>query len=142
MKQLPTDPKRSALMKRVRRSDTSAELKVARALRIAKVRYRKNVRSLPGTPDFANKARRWAIFVNGCFWHHHRCARGTTPKRNREFWISKFRANRDRDARKLRALRGRKFKVEIIWECEASAPDRLAACISRIKTGTRESGKS
>src|SRR5262245_29308629 len=25
--------------------------------------------SLPGTPDFANKSRRWALFVHGCFWH-------------------------------------------------------------------------
>jgi DNA mismatch endonuclease, patch repair protein len=106
-------------MKRVRQSRTSAEDAVAEALCAAGLSYRRNVRSLPGAPDFANKSRGWAIFVNGCFWHHHRCSRGTTPTRNRAFWQEKFAANRKRDARKARALRALGFKVLVIWECEA-----------------------
>lgn len=120
---VPTDPKRSALMKRVRQTGTSAEDAVARALREAGLSYRRNVRDLPGAPDFANKTKRWAIFVNGCFWHHHRCSRGTTPKRNREFWTDKFVANRKRDAAKARALRKLGFGVLIVWECESERSD-------------------
>lgn len=140
MTKLETDSMRSALMKRVRRSRTTAEEAVAAALRSATLGYRRNVRDLPGAPDFANKSKRWALFVNGCFWHHHRCVRGTTPKRNHDFWIAKFKDNRRRDARKLRELRGRGFKVDIIWECEALDFGRLGERVSKIKNGLSERG--
>jgi DNA mismatch endonuclease (patch repair protein) len=95
--------------------------------------YRRNVRTLPGSPDFANKSKRWAIFVNGCFWHHHKtCARGTIPTRNREFWVEKFAANRRRDARMIAALRAIGFNVAIIWECEGLDPSALASRIAHI----------
>jgi DNA mismatch endonuclease, patch repair protein len=116
---VPTDPARSELMRRVRRAGTAAEASIALILSEAGMRYRKNVKSLPGSPDFANKTRRWAVFVNGCFWHHHRnCRRATIPKRNRGFWIEKFNANKARDAAKTRALRRMGFRVMTIWECE------------------------
>jgi DNA mismatch endonuclease, patch repair protein len=116
---VPTDPTRSELMRRVRRAGTAAETSIALILNEAGMRYRKNVKSLPGSPDFANKTRRWAVFVNGCFWHHHGdCRRATTPKRNRVFWVEKFNANKTRDAAKTRALRRMGFRVMTIWECE------------------------
>ncbi len=119
------DEARSALMRRVRRHDTSPEQAVAAALRASGLAYRKNVRSLPGSPDFANKRRRWAVFVHGCYWHRHRgCKRATVPKHNRAFWQAKFDANRKRDAAAIRALRRRGFKVVVIWECEAADADR------------------
>jgi DNA mismatch endonuclease (patch repair protein) len=118
-RELPTDPVRSALMKRVRRHGTHVEDLVASALRAHHIFYRRNVRSLPGSPDFANKSKCWVIFVNGCYWHHHKnCARGTIPTRNRAFWVEKFSANRHRDAKKIRALRNLGFHVVVIWECE------------------------
>jgi DNA mismatch endonuclease, patch repair protein len=130
---LPTDPVRSALMKRVRRSGTSAELIVAKVCRALGIAYRRNVRSLPGSPDLANKSRRWAIFVNGCYWHHHTdCARATIPKRNHEFWVEKFRANRRRDAIKIRQLRADGFKVALIWECEVDDEPRLRIRLTQI----------
>ena len=42
------------------------------------------------------------------------------PKRNRQFWRDKFKANRQRDAAKIRALRGKGFRVIIVWECETA----------------------
>ncbi len=71
----PRDPKRSALMARVRQRGTAAELMVGATLRASKTRYRLNVRSLRGSPDFSNRKRKWAIFVHGCFWHHHTACR-------------------------------------------------------------------
>lgn len=130
---LPTDPARSALMKRVRQRGTQVEDLVAAALRAQHLAYRRNVRSLPGTPDFANKTKRWAIFVNGCFWHHHKtCVRGTIPTRNREFWVEKFTANRRRDAMKIRALRRMGFRVVVIWECQGLDKSLLAETIERF----------
>lgn len=106
-------------MKRVRQKRTSAEELVAKALRERGLAYRRNVRSLPGSPDFANKTKRWALFVMGCFWHRHtNCPRATVPKRNREYWEPKFRENRRRDAAKIRSLRRLGFSVVLAWECE------------------------
>ncbi len=116
------DPARSALMKRVKRERTAPEERVAVILRELGIRTRRNVRSLPGSPDFANKSRRFAIFVNGCFWHGHvGCRFATTPKSNRTFWLAKLDANRARDARKLRELRRHGFKVITLWECQSVA---------------------
>ena len=85
---------------------------------------------LPGSPDFANKSRRWAIFVNGCYWHHHTaCGKATVPKSNAAFWIDKFRANRARDARAIRKLRRAGYRVVIVWECEKTA---LTRALSQI----------
>jgi DNA mismatch endonuclease (patch repair protein) len=124
---LPADEKRSALMRRVRRSGTSAERIVARLCRKSTLAYRLNVKSLPGSPDLANKARRWAIFVNGCFWHAHRnCPMATKPKHNAAFWAEKFTANRRRDARKIQELRQMGFRVAIVWQCETLDEARLS----------------
>ena len=125
-RKLATDEKRSALMRRVRRKGTPVERFVARLCRELGLGYRLNVPSLPGSPDLANKTKRWAIFVNGCFWHGHRnCALATAPKRNKEFWSRKFADNRARDARKVVALRRLGFKVAIVWQCETENRDAL-----------------
>lgn len=115
----PTDSARSDLMRRVRQRGTAAELRIAEILRELGLHYRKNVKTLPGSPDFANKSRKWALFVNGCFWHHHAgCVRATVPTRNRAFWLAKFAANQTRDAAEIFRLRQQGFRVLIVWECE------------------------
>jgi DNA mismatch endonuclease, patch repair protein len=127
----PPDPKRSALMARVRQKGTAAELAVAAALRHAGRAYRLNVKALPGSPDFANRKDSWAIFVHGCFWHRHPgCVRTTNPKANAEFWKSKFAANQARDSAALRALARMGFAAAAIWECETRNPDDLAQWVS------------
>lgn len=127
-------------MARVRQTGTAAERRVAAALRRLGVGYRKNVRDLPGSPDFANKSRGWAIFVHGCFWHRHRgCPRATTPKNNRDFWLAKFARNRERDARAIRSLRARGFKVAIVWECGATRSEaRLSKILEARGIGQRQ----
>lgn len=134
MCQLPTDPKRRALMQRVRRSGTTAENRVAAFCREFGLSYRRNVGSLPGSPDLANKSRRWAIFVNGCFWHSHTgCAKATTPKRNSAFWSKKFRENRSRDARKIWELRALGYCVLLMWECEVTQGESVRRRISNLR---------
>lgn len=117
----------------VRQKGTSAELTVAGVLRSLGHAYRLNVRGLPGSPDFANRRRKWAVFVQGCFWHHHtNCRRATVPKSNAEFWRTKFTANRARDARAIRVLRAMGFRVVTVWECHVAKPDVLAQRLSEI----------
>ena len=120
-------------MSRVRQRGTAAEIAVAVVLRSLGYRYRLNVRALPGSPDFANRRRKWAIFVHGCFWHHHSgCARATIPKANRAFWREKFEANHKRDAKAVRALRKAGFRVVIIWECETERHKSLENRLSKV----------
>jgi DNA mismatch endonuclease (patch repair protein) len=131
---LVTTPGRGALMRRVRREGTPAEDRVAALCRELGFYYRRNVRCLPGSPDLANKSKRWAVFVNGCFWHRHTgCKRAAVPKRNHNFWIEKFAANRRRDASKARLLRAAGYRVVLVWECEADDEARLRRRLSNLR---------
>jgi DNA mismatch endonuclease (patch repair protein) len=110
----------------IRQAGTEPELAVRRVLTRMGLRYRVKNRDLPGSPDLANRSRRWAVFVHGCYWHRHRgCKRTTTPTRNRAFWQEKFAANVHRDRKVLRELRALGYSVLVVWECEAKAPERL-----------------
>ncbi len=127
------DAETSRRMAGVRQRDTKPELLVRRALSAKSIRFRIKNRDLPGSPDIANRARGWVVFVHGCYWHRHPgCHRTTTPKRNAAFWRAKFDANVARDARSRRALRRLGFRVVTIWECETKQPERLARRIGRL----------
>ncbi|MEQ1717648.1 MAG: very short patch repair endonuclease [Hyphomicrobium sp.] len=130
---LVSDPKRRALMQRVRQKGTPAEKLVAHVCRSLGLRYRLNVKSLPGSPDIANISRRWAIFVNGCFWHHHKgCKLAKVPTRNSVFWREKFDANRKRDALKIKQLRRAGYRTIVIWQCETIDAERLTNRLSDL----------
>ena len=117
----------------VRQHGTAAEIAVRRALHELGARFRTHNRDLLGSPDIANRARHWVVFVHGCFWHRHEgCKRTTTPSRNREFWVAKFDANMARDARVVAELEQRKYAVHVIWECEAEQPERLRESLERF----------
>jgi DNA mismatch endonuclease Vsr len=129
----PADAARSALMGRVRQRGTAAELVVAKSLRSLGASYRVNVRTLPGSPDFANRTRKWAVFVHGCFWHQHvGCKRATVPKSNKRFWREKFAANRIRDRRAVLDLKRAGYQVAVIWECEIGDDSRVRKKLSQV----------
>ena len=103
-----------------KRKDTKPELLVRKALREAGYPgYRLQWKKAPGRPDIAYPGRKVAIFVNGCFWHHHEgCRYATSPSTNTEFWEAKFARNRARDGRDRKALEADGWTVLTIWECE------------------------
>lgn len=129
------DPdKRSAVMRRVKGRDTGPERTVRRLLTALGARYRLHRGDLPGKPDIVLPGRRLAIFVHGCFWHGHDCARGARiPKQNRDYWLAKVARNRARDAASAAALSAAGWRVETIWECElkdeAALTDRLSGLL-------------
>ena len=87
----------------------------------------------------ANKSKRWAIFVHGCFWHSHpNCRLATVPKTNRRFWINKLAANRARDATKAQALRKLGYKVTTVWQCELDEPRLFQALQKRLAPSRSE----
>lgn len=131
--QLRVDEDTSRRMAGIAQRNTSPERAVRKLLHAMGLRYRLNARDLPGSPDIVNRSRRWAIFVHGCFWHHHRdCRLATTPTRNRKFWLQKFRHNQERDARAEQALQETGFRVIVVWECETRQPDLLTRKLALI----------
>lgn len=128
-----TDAPTSLRMAGIRQQGTTPELSVRAALSSLGIRYRLNVKSLPGSPDLVNRRRKIAVFVQGCYWHHHTgCARATVPKRNRSFWREKFADNRRRDARAIRGLRNLGFRVALVWECQTTHADVLRRHLARV----------
>lgn len=106
-------------MSRVRTKDTRPEMVVRRAIYAAGLRYRLQRKDLPGRPDIVLPSLRVAIFVHGCFWHSHSCAKGRgRPQTNVDFWAEKLSRNAMRDAAAQAALTDAGWTVKVIWECE------------------------
>jgi DNA mismatch endonuclease (patch repair protein) len=114
-----TKEQRSKNMAQIKSKDTSIELKVRKYLYHHGFRYRKNVSSLPGNPDIVLDKYQIAIFVNGCFWHHHyNCKYATMPKSNKDYWIKKIERNTNNDIKNINLLEQMGYRVITIWECE------------------------
>jgi DNA mismatch endonuclease (patch repair protein) len=122
---------RSELMSRVRsKRNATTELKLLALLRSAKVSgWRRNF-PLLGNPDFIFPKSKLAVFVDGCFWHGHRCGRDLTPKRNTLLWREKIVGNQRRDRRNTRILRAVGWRVIRIWECALSKSPNT--CLRRV----------
>lgn len=129
-----TDDATAARLGRIRQRDTAPEVLVRRILHGLGVRFRTNNRDLSGSPDIANRLRRWAVFVHGCYWHRHAgCRHATIPTRNRDFWVAKFDANVARDARAIEALTAAGYRVGVVWECETKLnPEGIVERLRRL----------
>jgi DNA mismatch endonuclease (patch repair protein) len=100
--------------------DTGTEMALRRELHRRGLRFRVQVRTLPGRPDIALTRVRIAVFVDGCFWH--RCLdHGTAPKNNGKWWAAKLAANVARDRRKDENLRDLGWLPIHVWEHEDTA---------------------
>ncbi len=114
----PPSPERSAVMRAVKSQDTGPERAVRKILTGIAPGYRLHRADLPGKPDIVYGRRRLAIFVHGCFWHGHDCARGNRPPRaNADYWGPKIARNRARDARALEALAALGWRTLVVYEC-------------------------
>lgn len=118
---------RSHIMRSVRSRDTGPELLVRQILHRLGLRFRLHRKDLPGRPDVVLTKHRTAVFVHGCFWHGHGCAKGRLPKSRLSFWTDKIERNRKRDAESARALRAAGWRVLTIWQCETKDIHRLKA---------------
>jgi DNA mismatch endonuclease (patch repair protein) len=133
-----TTAKTSARMGRVRRAGTAPEVRVRRYLSSLGIRYRTRNRDLPGAPDLANRSKKWAVFVHGCFWHQHEdCKSATMPKTNPNFWRAKFTANRVRDARVCQLLENMGYSVKTVWECQTSSFATIGKALGRLPQASK-----
>jgi len=109
---------RSKNMSHIRSTNSKPEETVRKYLFSKGLRYRKNVRRLPGCPDIVLPKYRTVIFVNGCFWHKHDCCRFVWPSSNEEYWHQKISRNIERDAENQKLLMEQGWRVLVIWECQ------------------------
>lgn len=128
------DPEtRSRIMRAVKGKDTAPEMTVRRLVHSMGYRYRLHRQDLPGKPDLVFRRLRRVIFVHGCFWHGHNCARGARmPKANHTYWQNKISRNRLRDASSAAALRSQGWSVAVIWECELKDMARIRARLTKF----------
>src|SRR5687767_12602839 len=125
---------RSENMRRIKSAHTKPEKLVRSILHRAGLRYRLHVRSLPGAPDIVFPARKTAVFVNGCFWHGHKCNDGHHPKSNTAYWDRKLSRNRERDVMTRTALKNIGWKQIVVWSCETSDTTLLTRRLLKLLT--------
>jgi len=106
-------------MRAVKGKDTTPELLVRRLVHARGYRFRLYRSDLPGCPDLVFPGRKKILFIHGCFWHGHDCARGSRiPKTNTDYWTKKIARNRVRDLASRTQLLADGWKVLVLWECE------------------------
>lgn len=136
MKEAPEQ--RSRTMRAVKSADTSPEIRVRRLVHRMGYRFRLHRADLPGKPDLAFPGLRKVVFVHGCFWHGHDCARGArVPRQNRSYWLKKIGGNRARDKRTLANLRASGWSTAVVWECSLRNEGMVAAQLSRFLSRTQ-----
>jgi len=123
-----TRQQRSYCMSQVRNKGTGLEQIVAKALRREGLKFERNHRDLPGSPDFVIASLRTAVFVDGDFWHGYRFPRWADSLK--PFWKEKIQRNRTRDRRAHAALRRRGWRVVRLWQHELKGS--VEGCLNRI----------
>lgn len=114
----PVSPYRSQLMSKVGHKDTNIEIRLRSELHKRGLRFRKNVSTLPGSPDIVLPKYKAVIFVHGCFWHGHiGCKKGHLPAIRKNYWENKITENQERDTRKIEELTNRGWRVAVVWGC-------------------------
>ncbi|MBN1820049.1 MAG: very short patch repair endonuclease [Prolixibacteraceae bacterium] len=114
-----TSRERSGLMKKIRSRDTGPEIALRKLLWNAGIRYRKNVKKLPGSPDLVIRKYRIAIFIDGEFWHGHNWKNKKGKiKSNKEYWVPKIEKNIVRDSEANEKLQYLGYKVIRFWQHE------------------------
>lgn len=112
-------------MQAVKSKDTGPELAVRGLAHRMGYRYRLHRKDLPGKPDLVFPKLHKVVFVHGCFWHGHTCARGArVPIQNRDYWTKKITRNKERDRKARRALASLGWQVLVLWECEIKDRER------------------
>ena len=135
MADVKTPEERSRNMAAVKGKDTKPEMIVRKYLFSRGLRFRVQVRKLPGTPDIVLPKYKTAIFVNGCFWHGHEgCKYFRLPKSNVEFWKEKIERNIERDRESMQALFDLGWKVVRVWECELRNKANREETLNKIYT--------
>lgn len=138
-----TPEQRHKNMKNIRGKDTKPEVVLRKKLWNEGIRYRKNLKTLPGKPDIAITKYRIAVFVDGEFWHgkayeggdyeghkYHSLKEQLEHGNNTEFWKKKIEGNMRRDREKEGVLNSLGWTVIRFWSRDVLRhPDECLAVI-------------
>ena len=97
------------------------------------MRYFKNYKKLPGTPDIAITKYKVLVFVDGEFWHGYDWE-NVKRKRihtNRDYWIPKLERNMERDEEVNAKLEEMGYTVLRFWEKHEVFKD-MDACVDQV----------
>ena len=126
-----TKKQRSRLMSKIRSSGTRPELSLKKILRGKGFAYHPKIK---GNPDFANRKKKIAIFVHGCFWH--KCPKHyQEPASNKDYWVPKIERNLSKDKENKMILKNHGYKTITIWEHEIKTqkiPKKISRALSLI----------
>lgn len=122
--------KRSEIMKRIKSSNTSIEIKIRKELWRNGVRgWRLHPKDILGKPDLVFRSKRLAVFIDGCFWHGCPiCDR--IPKSGDTYWQNKISRNMARDINNSEHLHDLGWIVMRFWEHEISKD--ISRCVAKI----------
>ena len=126
-----TTKERSQLMSKIRSKETKPEKLLRKALWELGVRYRKNVKKLPGSPDIVVSKYKLVIFIDGEFWHGYEWEKKKESiKSNKAFWVPKIERNMQRDAENNLKLKEQGWTVMRFWGNEVNK--ELGVCLDKI----------
>ncbi|MBE2973420.1 very short patch repair endonuclease [Priestia megaterium] len=120
------------------KSHSKLEEKVTKALWKKGIRFRKNVKTLPGKPDIAIQKYKVVIFIDSCFWHackHH----GNMPKSNLEYWEQKLNRNKERDLKINEHYKTIQWNLLRLWEHEFK--ENFDATVNKIAAFIQDAKK-
>lgn len=128
-----------------RKKDTRCEVLLRKALWHVGLRYRLNVKDLPGRPDIVFRKAKVAVFVDGDFWHGRdlkKRLRQLAKGHNPDYWTTKLCANVARDHRVTKQLQRNAWRVIRVWESDVrqhteKAVARIAREVRRPLNGPR-----
>ncbi len=125
---------RSYNMSMIKGKNTKPEIIVRKFLFKSGLRYRLNVKTLPGKPDIVLRKFKSVIFVHGCFWHgHDNCKYFVIPKTRTDWWSHKIERNKQLDLENLIKLKSDGWKVYTIFECELKK-EKINQTLSQLLT--------
>lgn len=127
-----TPQQRSKNMQAIRSTGTKDEIRLAKALWHLGYRYRKNNRTVYGTPDITFKKLKIAIFVDSEFFHGKDWeTQKLRIKSNTQFWHQKIERNIQRDIEVSNYLKSQGWIVIRFWSTEVEK--ELDKCIAIIQ---------
>jgi len=136
-----TTSRLSKHMSKIKALNTKPEVKVAKTIWHHGYRYRKNVKNLPGKPDFVFRKYNLIIFIDGDFWHGYNWTEKKRKiKSNRDYWIPKIERNIQRDKEINLLLESKGFRVLRFWEHEVNK--NFDNCIQKIISELEATKKS
>lgn len=123
-------------MRHNKNKDTKPELLLRKELWRRGLRYRKNDKSVIGTPDIVFIGAQIAVFVDGKMWHGYDWENQKNDfKSHRDFWIPKIERNIERDFTITQELLELDWAVIRFWDFEVKKD--VKACADKIETAYR-----